>query len=150
LGETHSGKTEPLPIYSNPLFRSGLLLANAQEAMKENGEGVLTAFEAMNLKLDNTELVVLSACETGLGEVAVGEGVYGLQRAFQVAGAGSVMMSLWKVDDDVTRQLMVSFYRNWLQLSESSKRTALQNAQKELKTKYPHPYYWAGFVLVGD
>jgi CHAT domain-containing protein len=101
-------------------------------------DGVLTALESTSLHLDSTYLVVLSACETGLGTVKNGEGVYGLQRGFIVAGARHLLMSLWKVDDLATRILMEEFYKAWLGTGDA------------LRKDYPHPYYWGAFVLFGN
>ncbi|MGF1534123.1 MAG: CHAT domain-containing protein [Bernardetiaceae bacterium] len=144
---------------TNPLFRSGILLTGAAKTLAEGQylrsnvelgieDGILTAFETMNLNIDNTDLVVLSACETGLGEIRNGEGVFGLQRAFIVAGARSVLMSLWKVDDTATQQLMTEFYRQWL--SGKPKRQAFKAAQDALRKQRPEPYYWGAFLMVGE
>ncbi len=137
----------------NPLLKSGLLFSGSADLLGENiynfnkREGVLTAYEAMNLKLDNTELVVLSACETGLGEVKAGEGVYGLQRSFLVAGAQNIIMTLFKVDDQVTQELITNFYKYWL--STGNKRVAFNMAKKQIKNKYPEPIFWGSFVMIG-
>ncbi|SNS97948.1 CHAT domain-containing protein [Ekhidna lutea] len=139
----------------NPLLRSGLMLANAEQTMTEatqgtevntTNNGVLTAYEVITLDLKNTDLVVLSACETGLGEIKSGEGVYGLQRAFQVAGAESVIMSLWKVSDEATMQLMTNFYKEWM--GGKPKEEAFFTAQKKLRESFPEPYYWGAFVML--
>ncbi|TAF31072.1 MAG: CHAT domain-containing protein, partial [Cytophagales bacterium] len=133
--------------------RSGLLLAGCSNYAKaeekpQTEDGILTALEAANLELDETDLVVLSACETGLGDVKAGEGVYGLQRAFRVAGAKSILISLWKVDDAATQKLMTSFYKNLSKLGNA--RLAFKAAQKEIRKEYPDPYFWGAFVLVGE
>jgi CHAT domain-containing protein len=142
-------------LVENPLLRSGLFFTGADNYIsKENpgyieeDNGLLTAYEAMNLNLDKTELVVLSACETGLGEIQNGEGVFGLRRAFQQAGARTVLMSLWKVSDDATQMLMSNFYRNWV--NGMTKRDAFAKGQQQVREKYPEPYYWGAFVMVGE
>ena len=144
-----------IPLYNineNVLLRSGLLLAGAGHQrvkvsdLSVSDNGILTSYDVMNLDLQGTDLVVLSACETGLGDVMSGEGVFGLQRAFMIAGASSIVMSLWKVDDEATQQLMVQFYKNWLQTGDMEK--AFRSAQKQVKTGFNHPYYWGSFVLL--
>jgi CHAT domain-containing protein len=137
----------------NPLLRSGVLLAGCDNVFDENyrpapnsENGVLTAYEAMSLRLDNTDLVVLSACETGLGSVKQGEGVYGLQRAFLIAGAKSIIMSLWSVSDEATMELMTQFYDNYAK--SGNKQQAFSDAIKGLKVKYKDPYFWSAFVML--
>ena len=110
-------------------------------------DGILTAYEISQLNLKNTELVVLSACETGLGDIQGNEGVYGLQRAFKIAGVRNLIMSLWQVPDQQTSELMTTFYRYWL-IKKKSIRESLKLAQNDLRKQGLEPFYWAGFVLV--
>ena len=143
----------------DPMLRSGLYFAGADRARagqptpQDLDDGVLTAYEATSLNLQGTELVVLSACNTGQGDVHNGEGVFGLRRALQEAGAQAVMMSLWSVPDKETQELMTLFYGKWL--SGVEKHEALRQAQLELREKVRQrygrdlPYYWGAFVLVG-
>jgi len=142
-----------IPLYNvneNVLLRSGLLFAGAGntsgEKLAGTANGVLTSYDVINLDMANSDIVILSACETGLGDVMAGEGVFGLQRAFQIAGAKAVIMSLWKVDDKATKQLMVSFYKNWLLSGNLDQ--AFSKAQNEVRRQYSHPYYWGSFVLL--
>lgn len=135
----------------DPMLYSGLLLAgvsNTDTKEKTGEDGILTAYEIMNLGFSNLDMVVLSACETGTGEISSGEGVYGLQRAFLVAGANSLIMSMWKVDDQATKDLMTEFYKELF--NKGDKREAFMNAQKKIKKKYKSPIYWGAFVMVGS
>jgi CHAT domain-containing protein len=139
---------ENSPTGVNSMIRSGIILAGVNNHQAIFEDGILTAYEATNLNLDSTFLIVLSACETGLGEIENGEGVYGLQRGFAVAGAKNLLMSLWKVDDFATSFLMEQFYRSWLSGDEIH--DAVKNAQVELRRQYPEPYYWGAFILLGN
>jgi CHAT domain-containing protein len=134
----------------NALLFSGLALAGANTHPSEGEDGLLTALEASALDLWGTKLVVLSACETGLGKLENGEGVSGLRRALFTAGAESAIMSLWKVDDEATRDLMIAAYAH---LAKGGGRAeSLRQAQLALlkDKRYAHPYYWASFVPIGD
>lgn len=139
-----------------PLIRSGLILANANPAWKgepsppDREDGILTAYEISQMNLRNTELVVLSACDTGLGELQGNEGLYGLQRAFKLAGAKYILMSLWKVSDQSTYEFMTAFYREWLE-NKKDIPGAFQAAQNRMRVSYNkpfNPFLWAGFILV--
>jgi CHAT domain-containing protein len=145
-GSPVSGQMTP----SHPvMLRSGILLSrpdNPEARTSSSSDGILTAFEATNMNLQNTDLVVLSACETGTGEVMNGEGVYGLQRAFTISGARNMIISLWKVDDATTQKLMTMFYTEWMKTGDL--KASFINSQKLLKEQHPEPYYWAAFVLV--
>jgi len=138
----------------NPLLRSGLALAGANTWLKkgtpppEAEDGILTAEDVSGLDLLATELVVLSACETGLGEIHTGEGVFGLRRAFVLAGAKTLVMSLWKVPDKETQELMEDFYRRILQ--GQSRADALREAQLAIREKHPDPLFWGAFICQGD
>lgn len=138
----------------SPMLRSGIALAGAnQPNANPNDDGYLTALEVAQLSWEGTDLVVISACESGLGDLQVGEGVYGLKRAIAVAGARSSLLSLWKVDDDATRLFMESFYQRLKQ--GEGKAAALAATQKQFRESpelkaYSHPFYWAAFQLSGD
>ncbi len=135
----------------NPLLRSGLALAGFNPRSSGREDGVFTALEASQLNLLGTQLVVLSACETGLGDIANGEGVYGLRRAFALAGAEAQLMSLWPVSDYGTQSLMSRYYEKLT--AGQGRSEALRNVQLEMiasEGPYSHPYYWAAFILTGN
>lgn len=144
-------------VADDPLKRTGLLMAGAHKAYiertREKGidDGILSAYEISRLDLSNLNLAVLSACQTGLGDI-VTDGISGLQRGFKKAGTNSLIVSLWKVDDEATYRLMTNFYRYWI--SEGlSKTQALQKAQESLRTdaahpQWKHPRYWSAFILI--
>ena len=144
----------PAPPSINPLNRCGLLFAGANTALSGHSadlpegvqDGILTAKEISLLDLRDADLVVLSACETGKGEIT-GEGVFGLQRAFKQAGAQTIIMSLWPVNDAATQLLMTEFYHNWI-TNHQSKREAFRNAQNTVRSQYEEPVYWAGFIML--
>jgi CHAT domain-containing protein/Tfp pilus assembly protein PilF len=148
---TEKGKSKIYKASDDPMMRSGLLLAGANNYWgKTTGnttteDGILTASEISNLDLSACQLVVLSACETGLGEVKGSEGVFGLQRAFKMAGVKNIIMSLWKVPDTQTAELFDIFYSECF--AGKSIHEAFQSSQTKMKAKYS-PYYWAGFVLL--
>jgi CHAT domain-containing protein/Tfp pilus assembly protein PilF len=141
----------------NPFLRAGLALAGANNSLAQDGatEGILTAEKILGLNLRGTDMVVLSACETGMGDVKNGEGVYGLRRAFTQAGAKSLVMSMWEVPDVETKELMVIFYKN-LQSGKMNRAEALRQAalkqRQTVKARYgsDNPYYWAAFVFLGE
>lgn len=141
-------------VSEHPMIRSGLILAGANHAWKTGKtlrpdleDGVLTAYEISRMNLSNTELVILSACETGLGDLVDNEGVYGLQRAFKIAGAHYLIMSLWQTPDFQTQLFMTAFYRYWL-TDKMTIPDAFRATQAALRQKYGDAFLWAGFVLV--
>lgn len=140
-------------LSANPMIRSGLILAggnyvwSGHQPFSGREDGILTAYEISQMDLSHTELVVLSACETGLGDINGNEGVFGLQRAFKIAGAKNLIMSLWQVPDRETMQFMTTFYQHWLK-EEMTIPEAFQMTQREMRDRFFNPYSWAGFVLI--
>ncbi|MSQ85052.1 MAG: CHAT domain-containing protein [Myxococcales bacterium] len=134
---------------SSPLLRSGLLLAGFNAHPQHGDDGALTALEAASLDLHGTQLAVLSACNTGVGDLRAGDGVQGLRRALAIAGAQTVVMSLWPVDDEATRGLMTALYGAWK--AGSGRAAALRQAQLQLLGQAPttHPFFWAAFLAAG-
>jgi CHAT domain-containing protein len=148
-GQTFAGE--------NPLLLSGLLFAGANNSGDDSGfarieDGILTAYEVSSMDLTGAELVVLSACETGLGEVESGEGVYGLRRAFQMAGASSVVSALWPVSDEATAGMMSRLYSGGGKSLAEGMRSIQIEKIEELRSenKSDHPYSWGAFIALGD
>ena len=147
----------PKSEWENPLVRCGIALAGANHARQVTNaiaeDGLLTGLEASLLNLQGTELVILSACDSGTGEVKIGEGVMSLRRAFRIAGAETVLASHWKVSDKATSQLMTEFMRHWH--SGEPRAKAWRDAQLSLlrskgaKEDFSNPYFWAAFTLTG-
>lgn len=148
-GDRNEGNVYSLA--TDPLMRSGFVLAGANWVWSGKtpimgvDDGIATAYEIAQLDLSNTELVVLSACETALGDVKGSEGVFGLQRAFKMAGVKKLIVSLWQVPDKETAELMTLFYADWLK--GNTIENAFSKAQAQMRKKYP-PFYWAAFVLI--
>ncbi|WP_208408192.1 CHAT domain-containing tetratricopeptide repeat protein [Dyadobacter arcticus] len=144
--------TSKVTLSRKALLNAGLVLAGALDSTgrdnSQRDDGLLTAYEVGQLPLKNTKLVTLSACETGLGLIRNGNGVFGLQRAFMTAGSESVLMSLWRVNDRVTKELMEKFYGYWM--GGATRHEALRKAQEDIRNtseQLSHPHYWGGFVL---
>lgn len=136
---------------TNPMLRSALVLSGAaalRSANSKRSDGLVTAMELSGLNLRGTQLVVLSACDSGRGTVRTGQGVYGLRRAFLTAGAETVVTSLWRVSDFATKELMGTYYQHLL--NGMSRSDAMLKASLELRQKYAHPYYWSSFIVIGS
>ena len=148
-------KQNTISFEDESLIRSGLYFAGSnafllrKDLLNYFEDGIATASEIAKLNFQDLDLVVLSACETGLGDLE-GDGVFGLQRGFKKAGANSILMSLWEVNDEATQILMTQFYKNLV--SGQSKRQSLRSAQKYLREYnngcYHEPKYWAAFILL--
>jgi CHAT domain-containing protein len=134
----------------DPLLRSGLAFAGANVRRGTEGDGILTAKEASGLNLLGTKLVVLSACDTGVGEIKNGEGVYGLRRALVLAGSETQVMSLWPVSDEGTRDLMIDYYRGLKAGQGRSEALRLVQLKMIATGSHKHPYFWASFIQSGE
>ncbi|XYI00849.1 tetratricopeptide repeat protein [Sorangium sp. So ce1128] len=139
-----------LPRIENPMLRSGLALAGANRRSTGGDDGLLTALEASQLDLNGTQLVVLAACETGVGATPSGDGVYGLRRALVMAGAETQVMSLWNVSDNATHELMQAYYDRLL--AGGGRGESMREAQRGMlaSPERAHPFYWASFIVAGD
>ncbi len=136
----------------NSYFKNGLFFSGAsnslknEAAMEKISDGILSAYEICNLNLANVKLVVLSACLTGMGDIKQNEGVIGLSRAFKIAGAKYLLISLWEIPSRQTSEFMINFYKNML--SGISIEQAFNKTQKIMSKKYKNPYFWGGFILL--
>lgn len=153
-----SGQVQPTSASENPLLLTGLVFAGAnhrQTAGPGDDDGIMTAEEIAAINLEGLEWAVLSACDTGLGEIESGEGVLGLRRAFQIAGARTVIMSLWPVEDNSAREWMTMMYRRRFVRGRDTAASVREASllvlrQRRAKGQSTHPFYWAGFVAAGD
>lgn len=155
--QPHSSDAKPARLTSqtdHPLLRSGLVFAGSNLRQSGEEDGILSALEASELKLKGTQLIVMSACQTGRGDVANGEGVYGLRRAMVLAGAESQIMTLWSIYDESTRYFMTEYYQMLKQGGDraSTLRQIQLNflRQQNTESDYSHPAYWAAFTLTGN
>ncbi|NEO21534.1 CHAT domain-containing protein, partial [Moorena sp. SIO4A5] len=151
-GFSENAPNQELPtLYDNPMLLSGLVLAGFKQKRTGAENGVLTALEAVGLNLSGTELVVLSACDTGSGRISSGEGIYGLRRAFVIAGSQTQLISLRKVQDKATKELMLAYYQRLLD-DNMGRTEALRQTQLDMlkDERYQHPYYWASFIVSGN
>lgn len=146
-----ASRPRPGDVIDNPMLRSGLAFVGANALESGEEDGILTALEASALDLDGTELVVLSACETGVGDVERGQGVFSLRRALALAGAETQVMSLWEVDDEATKTLMSAYYEKLFREGKG-RSEALREAELAMlgQKALEHPYYWAAFIASGD
>jgi CHAT domain-containing protein len=143
-------------VGENPMLHCGLVLAGANQRPGTDSssveDGVVTAEEIAGLDLRGVKLVMLSACETGLGEVKAGEGVFGLRRAFQMAGARTVISTLWRVEDQSAAETIQSLLTEGFPVTPESSRRAMLKRLTELRASHQsdHPFFWAGYVINGD
>jgi CHAT domain-containing protein len=133
----------------NPMLRSGIVLAGANASLKEGrDDGIVSAEKILGLRLKGADLVILSACETGVGDMKNGEGVFGLKRAFILSGAKTIVMSLWSIPSKETTELMTDFYT--LMAKGKTKSESLREAKLNLMKKKSSPLYWGAFIIVGN
>jgi CHAT domain-containing protein len=154
---SEESRSKPM-VGENPLVLAGLALAGANHRTAvgpEQEDGILTAEEIASMDLASAEWAVLSACDTGVGEIRAGEGVFGLRRAFQIAGVGTLIMSLWSVDDEGSRRWMAELYEERLLKGLGTAEAVREASLKLLRDRRKrgqstHPFHWASFIAAGD